>query len=389
MSSNHNLFSNLYQRLKTFIRRTFASSKDGQTGYLPLFNAQPTPAPLPQYDQVQKLIFAKFPQELVDRVLSTVWDSSFTPGFVFPHQYTLGRGTHEHGGRRYDVARPALLALSEEVQQTFQKRMWAENTWVIGAGATEMTTFLDQLPDEASRAIRKIHLAFSIKDLPGWEMWQAPIAVTEDGSEHGSEQGSEKHPHTDPPCSSFLFTIKKSCQKLLTLFRTIVLSITSLLVSSVLRLTGSHHRQEYMDVTQDGLEQQNGWEQHDGCDQQDGSNQHDGPDEQDASDQQTEQQLYEQEIKDANSRLSQIWWDKFDTIRDLPLTELTLDFTDAVGVDGKRLGKQLMESVHSWAMPSTLVILAQKKKEARKIRGVLRKQKIQWEQEQADLIGGF
>ncbi|KAL8811344.1 MAG: hypothetical protein Q9200_001871 [Gallowayella weberi] len=65
-------------------------------------------------------------------------------------------------------ARPELLRLCKAVYTKYHQRFWSENIFVIGRGAETSTDFITKVPKVSSQWIRKVYLAFSVKDSARW-----------------------------------------------------------------------------------------------------------------------------------------------------------------------------------------------------------------------------
>ncbi|KAL8703802.1 MAG: hypothetical protein Q9201_003017 [Fulgogasparrea decipioides] len=160
-----------------------------------------------------------------------------------------------HGrGKKYYVAKPTLLGISQDVSDKYKERMWTEDTFVIGKGKRDDTMdFLDQIHLLDFRLIQKVHLAFTNRD------------------------------HYDRKYFLRVFSTPAP---------------------------GDPDRDDY--------------------------------------------------IRWANKSLRDIWWDKFYAIEDLRLEELTLDFTECYGFDGRWLGLELVEELNylGEGIPADLRILA-------------------------------
>ncbi|KAL8755381.1 MAG: hypothetical protein Q9199_003674 [Rusavskia elegans] len=122
----------------------------------------------PQYDQLVRLLHS-LPPELFDEIRDTTLELAICPGHVFPQQHMSDQKIYWNGKTRF-VARPELLRLSRVVYKDYWNRYWSENVFVIGAGPAPCTfEWLRKLPSTISQQIRKIHLAFTVKDLgEGW-----------------------------------------------------------------------------------------------------------------------------------------------------------------------------------------------------------------------------
>ncbi|KAL8719613.1 MAG: hypothetical protein Q9181_008041 [Wetmoreana brouardii] len=67
---------------------------------------------------------------------------------------------------------------------------------------------------------------------------------------------------------------------------------------------------------------------------------------------------YSTETYQASLTLKEIWRQNYDSIKELPLTELTLDFTDCYGFNGEWLGQEIPFWFLKYGLPSNLRILA-------------------------------
>ncbi|KAL8647011.1 MAG: hypothetical protein Q9226_006609 [Calogaya cf. arnoldii] len=85
-----------------------------------------------EYDKLITLMYVKLPQELLDKIKHMLFESAFCPGFVFPHQQSSSTDTILWKGRSYDKVKPQLLSISKTILAKYERRMWDENTFVIG-----------------------------------------------------------------------------------------------------------------------------------------------------------------------------------------------------------------------------------------------------------------
>ncbi|KAI4251547.1 MAG: hypothetical protein LQ352_004783 [Teloschistes flavicans] len=177
--------SNQSQRLITLPYPSTASTEDeneSQTASRSSFATTSTHSTPERSIQLDPHFLARFPPEIRNRILHHLCDVAFTPGLLFPSQYNPNNNNnHTTIINNAPRPNPFLLALNHDFQQTYQTRMWAENTWIIGPGAEESTRFLDELPDAAALHIKKIHITFSTQDLPGWQLWVSPVDTSEPG----------------------------------------------------------------------------------------------------------------------------------------------------------------------------------------------------------------
>ncbi|KAL8750992.1 MAG: hypothetical protein Q9199_006718 [Rusavskia elegans] len=128
-----------------------------------------------EYASLVTMMYAKLPQELLDKIVDILFESAFCPGVVFPHQKISSTDTVTWEGRTYDKIKPQLLSVSKTILAKYQTRMWKENTFVIGSGdASKTTAFLDPHNDRRHmdvdyRPIQKVYLRFTYKDyLQDW-----------------------------------------------------------------------------------------------------------------------------------------------------------------------------------------------------------------------------
>ncbi|KAL8682993.1 MAG: hypothetical protein Q9186_000988 [Xanthomendoza sp. 1 TL-2023] len=122
-----------------------------------------------QYDKLIHTLHHKVPREIYDKIQEDFLELAFHPGFVFPQQFTYTKHTFIWKGKSYPVAKPGLLCLNSDILATYQKRLWSENTFVIGVGIPSYTTdFLGLLPQGAHQHIRKVYLSFTSKDHLWW-----------------------------------------------------------------------------------------------------------------------------------------------------------------------------------------------------------------------------
>ncbi|KAL8661551.1 MAG: hypothetical protein Q9202_005496 [Teloschistes flavicans] len=185
---NINTSSNQSQRLITLPSPSTASTEDeneSQTASCSSFATTSTHSTAERSIQLDPHFLAPFPPEIRNRILHHLCDVAFTPGLLFPSQYNPNNPNNHTAIINAPRPNPFLLALNHDFQQTYQTRMWAENTWIIGPGAEESTRFLDELPDAAALHIKKIHITFSTQDLPGWQLWVSPVDTSEPGFDQG------------------------------------------------------------------------------------------------------------------------------------------------------------------------------------------------------------
>ena len=103
------------------------------------------------------------PQELKEQIEEWVYELAFYPGFLYP----MGAIRPEGVKQPHAPAKPQLLTVDKMVYAKYQKRFWAKNTVIIGAGPPCLTIkFIDDLPQRALDSIRKIDLKFSFRDIP-------------------------------------------------------------------------------------------------------------------------------------------------------------------------------------------------------------------------------
>ncbi|KAL8928620.1 MAG: hypothetical protein Q9172_000835 [Xanthocarpia lactea] len=227
-----------------------------------------------KYNQLVRLMYAKLPQELLDKLVEWVFEIAFCPGFVFPRQKTYLINTTEWHGESYNVAKPELLSVNKTILARYQTPMWTENTFVIGVGEPSYTTdFLQQVPSEAHRHIQKVHITFTYKDL-GFD-WTAE--TLHDMDKILTEEYEQEEPHSE---------------------------------------------------TQDVWDEWYTFSKR-------------------------------RQLESLSTELENIWYDKFYDIHMLPLTELTLDFTDCAGPWSQWLGIDLAGSLvpFSQGVPTLLNVL--------------------------------
>ncbi|KAL8717699.1 MAG: hypothetical protein Q9225_005089 [Loekoesia sp. 1 TL-2023] len=111
-------------------------------------------------------LITKLPPELRNMIMKTLWESALCPGFVYPHRHLNHDPFYPCEEEPRCAARPTLLSLCKGLLEDYQERFWSENTFVIDSGAPSFSTeFLDWLPAEAPKHIRKVDLTFTIRDL--------------------------------------------------------------------------------------------------------------------------------------------------------------------------------------------------------------------------------
>ena len=102
--------------------------------------------------------------------LTMIWDEvvkqRFSRGFVFPKQNPIENGHYIFQGRPCQGADPSvLLALNQSLLAKYQRAIYENNMWVIGAGCYKSTVpFLDWMKDDYLQ-IRSVHLSFSMDDI--------------------------------------------------------------------------------------------------------------------------------------------------------------------------------------------------------------------------------
>ena len=111
----------------------------------------------------------KLPKEMVDEVLEIFYRYQLHPGKVFPQQEPSPDGYFFHKGKRYRAAKPPLFnSMSRRWYQKFLDIYWNGNVFVIGQGSGFYSTdFLHLLPDYLFFKIKRVELAFTIRDLDG------------------------------------------------------------------------------------------------------------------------------------------------------------------------------------------------------------------------------
>ncbi|KAL8801571.1 MAG: hypothetical protein Q9182_004357 [Xanthomendoza sp. 2 TL-2023] len=91
----------------------------------------------------------RLPREIYHQIQEDFLELAFFPGFVFPQQRDHKEDLFNWKGKLYPVAKPGLLCLNSHVLAAYQKRLWSENTFVIGEGIASYTTdFLRDLPKD-------------------------------------------------------------------------------------------------------------------------------------------------------------------------------------------------------------------------------------------------
>ncbi|KAI4260334.1 MAG: hypothetical protein L6R42_004089 [Xanthoria sp. 1 TBL-2021] len=118
-----------------------------------------------QHNKLFSLV-PNLPQELFDQIQDYVFESSLCPGFIFPQQPSRN-GVHYWNGKSNPTVTPDLLLVSKTIRDKYQKRLWSENTWVIGTGPSSKTIgFLKRLEQPSHLSISKFHITFTFRDLP-------------------------------------------------------------------------------------------------------------------------------------------------------------------------------------------------------------------------------
>ncbi|KAL8846870.1 MAG: hypothetical protein Q9221_008069 [Calogaya cf. arnoldii] len=107
------------------------------------------------------LMYKKCPQEVVDHIKYWTFELVFCPGHIVCDRYPEDAVC---GWPKASPARPTLLALSKAIQTKYQQRLMTENTYFIAS-----TKYLNPTPRQTWRNIRKLKLAFTVRDLgTGW-----------------------------------------------------------------------------------------------------------------------------------------------------------------------------------------------------------------------------
>ncbi|KAL8768577.1 MAG: hypothetical protein Q9209_005262 [Squamulea sp. 1 TL-2023] len=117
----------------------------------------PAQAPISQ-SLINPAVYSRFlvlmqhcPGEIQNKVEESFYEAVFLPGTIYP----CGPRT----------ARPIFLCLSRHVSSGWKARFWSENTFVFDAGHSLSSRFLPRGPQNPFYTIRKLHIAFGIRDL--------------------------------------------------------------------------------------------------------------------------------------------------------------------------------------------------------------------------------
>lgn len=122
--------------------------------------------PSERYDRLVHLMKTKLPQELVDQIEEAVYQLAFCPGVLFFPQQPPHKDTLEWRGRKYYAAKPELLTLSRAIYSRWHKRLWTENTYVLGTESPAYTRMFweDRIVGSMYKNIQAVHLAFIFRD---------------------------------------------------------------------------------------------------------------------------------------------------------------------------------------------------------------------------------
>ncbi|KAL8736500.1 MAG: hypothetical protein Q9166_000292 [cf. Caloplaca sp. 2 TL-2023] len=122
------------------------------------------------YREFVQLMHRTLPQEMLDLIEEWFCEMVFCPGYIYTKSYPRKRWSHEPLGEY--AAGPSLLTLNKRVLARYERRMWAENTWVIGVGDPSLTTdFLFESGSGRRLCISRVEMAFTIRDSD--KCWEA------------------------------------------------------------------------------------------------------------------------------------------------------------------------------------------------------------------------
>ncbi|KAI4177481.1 MAG: hypothetical protein LQ343_000462 [Gyalolechia ehrenbergii] len=287
------------------------------------------------------LIKKLLPPELCNSILKYLWEIAFYPGFIYPHIH-MDFDTYICGDKSRYAARPDFLLLTKGVLKDHEERFWSENTIVIGPGYPSYSTdFLDKVP--ASSCIRKIDLTFTIRDLEenllyclppdhfGWEPYH--YYESESSAYDGFVSNSPiREKNGGSGCDD---QMDEGCMS-------------------------DRSDKEYdkgtgpatPDIYDDNSTDWSAWGDHQYSLRQ-VTHEHNS-----TSMISTETPQQHDELR--NFELRSIWLDKIYNISYLPLTELSLDFFECYGVDGRWMGAEIAACFPSFScgIPEILRIYA-------------------------------
>lgn len=242
------------------------------------------------------------------------------------------------------IARPTLLCeFGKKVEAEYRVRFWKENTFIIGLGEPSYSTeFFDFFPQEAFNYINKIDMTFTIRDLGEWRMKSLRASTTDASVRKLLEEPIEK-------------PIKRSDKK------TKETSVKKPTEDQVSDASSSPSEDPAIESSVKGGEDPNSEDTENTTDDDDESATEDpintieevltNPE------QEYHRHRHHQELK---LDLEKMWWEKFSTVFNLPLTALTLDFTECYGPDGDWLGTELAKSFEALekGWPATFMVHA-------------------------------
>ncbi|KAL8752730.1 MAG: hypothetical protein Q9184_005644 [Pyrenodesmia sp. 2 TL-2023] len=303
-----------------------------------------------EFANIVRLMYLKCPHEIVDIIRDTVYDSLFCDGFVYPQQHVNHGGSCSKAAN--PIARPTLLReFGKKVEAEYRVRFWKENTFIIGLGEPSYSTqFFEFFPKEAFDHINKIDMTFTIRDLGEWRVKSLRASTT-----NPLVRKLLAGPIEKPIKRSYKKARKMRIEKSSEHQASDVFSSPSEQPAIKSSMKGSEDpNSEDTGSTEDD-------------DQESAAEDPISPIEEltTNSEQEYHRRRHRQELK---TDLETMWFEKFDTIYNLPLTALTLDFTECYGPAGEWLGTGLAQSFPALekGWPSTFMIHApdmEKKKE--------------------------